>query len=264
MKIALCFSGQLRDFNKTYPSLHRHILSSLKSHSVYSFAHYAGTNSHSSYPHTFHKVIAEEVEPDFAEFLPYDHDVAGRPWHKGSPLTAYLRQLRSLSLANSLRNDYEVEYGFTFDWVFRLRFDNLYVSPLETLSLLAKDSIFIPAHDNWRGFNDRFAFGPASLMDIYANRLDSAMQCIRNGYSLNPEIFLLNHLRDHCISVSRTRLVHHLLRYSQLWRARFRSEQGDDLSFLPRRPFGALRDKISPRIGTHRYDNLSVLWWQRL
>ncbi|MEB3352750.1 MAG: hypothetical protein VKM34_00725, partial [Cyanobacteriota bacterium] len=118
-------------------------------------------------------------------------------------------------------------------------------------------------HDNWRGLNDRFAFGPSLAMNMYANRLDEAVNMLREGTRLNPEIFLAEHLRNARISISRTRVTHHLLRYSALWRARFLVEQGDDLLFQPRRPMASLKDQLSAFIGSSRYDKLASIWWQR-
>jgi hypothetical protein len=263
MKIALCFSGQVRDFKRTQHSLRRHILCPLKEHEVVLFAHYAGESPSLDTGLIFENALYEELEPDYSEFQEEDHDVVARSWHRSSPLVSYLRQLRSISISDSLCRSYERDHGIVFDWVFRLRFDNLYITSLEDLQALPRDSIFIPAHDNWRGFNDRFAFGPSELMEIYANRLDHALIFIREGKPLNPEIFLSYFLDKKSVSVERTKVCHHLLRYSSLWKARFLPEQSDDLSFLPHRPLAALRDTVSSAIGPYRYERLSRIWWQR-
>ena len=214
MNIALCFSGQVRDFAKSQRSLRRHILNRLGQHSLFLFAHHAGGDPDIPSKLSFEDIIFESSEPSFDDFDNYSHDVVERAWHQGKTLTAYLRQLRSISLSDSLCRKYEATNNIEFDWVFRLRFDNLYIAPIEDISCFSRDMIYLPAHDNWRGLNDRFAFGPSSLMLAYANRLDSAIQYIKDGYELNPEIFLAKYLDEAHITVGRTSVTHHLLRYS--------------------------------------------------
>lgn len=263
MNIALCFSGQVRDFGKTQRSLRRYIITPIQRHKIFFFAHYTGDNSIIPTSLHFEDKLFEDEEPDFSEFQDLCHDVVERSWHEGKSLTAYLRQLRSIAISDSLCRKYEDLNNIEFDWVFRLRFDNLYITRIEDLSLLSRDKIYIPAHDNWRGLNDRFAFGPSSLMKIYANRLESAMQAIQGGEELNPEIFLAKHLENSSVAVGRTRVTHHLLRYSNLWRAIFNSEQGDEIDFQPKRFMASTKDKISMMIGKYRYEKIAKAWWQR-
>lgn len=263
MNIALCFSGQVRDFDKTQRSLRRCILAPLSRHKLFLFAHYAGDNSNIPSNLHFEDKIYDECEPDFSELQNLGHDVIERSWHQGKSLTAYLRQLRSISISDSLCRKYELSNSITFDWIFRLRFDNLYITRIENLTHLSRNIIYIPAHDNWRGLNDRFAFGPSLLMNTYANRLESAIQAIQGGIELNPEIFLAKHLEQSRIKVGRTRVTHHLLRYSNLWRASFLAEQGDDLKFQPKRFMAPAKDEISSMIGKYRYERIAKAWWQR-
>ena len=263
MNIAFCFSGQVRDFNQTQRSLRRHILRPLHAHQLFFFAHHTGIDSHIPSFLDFEDRMFESGEPDFADYENLSHDVVERSWHQGKTLIAYLRQLRSIAISDSLCRKYEQLNNIEFDWVFRLRFDNLYVTKIEPLSLLARDRIYAPAHDNWRGLSDRFAFGPSSYMKIYANRLEEAIRLLETGSELNPEIFLASHLMHARIPVTRTRVVHHLLRYSSLWRAKFIPEQGDDLYYQPRRFMAPVKDKISSLIGPYRYEKLAKSWWLR-
>jgi hypothetical protein len=242
MKIAMCFSGQVRSFRNTHRSFKKHILNRLYEHEVYLFAHYPHDES-STFAESigFHDFISEKEEPEIAVKNIEGHEIFFRPWHQGKGLQSYLRQIRSIELANNLSKSYSAKHGFSFDWVFRLRFDNLYCIDLEDLSALDNSAIYIPAHDNWYGYNDRFGFGNPSLMNIYSDRLEQILKHASSGFKIHPETCLKEHLRNHSVPVKHTRIVHHLLRYNSYSPAYFGEEYGDDPSFSP----ADTRSKIS-------------------
>jgi hypothetical protein len=234
MNIALCFSGQVRSFRKTYRSFRRHILDQLSQHEVYLFAHFPQDES-SNFAESvgFHDYISEKKEPVIEVQDIEGHEIFYRPWHRGHGLQSYLRQIRGIELANNLSKSYSTNHGINFDWAFRLRFDNLYRTDLENLASLDTSAIYIPAHDNWYGYNDRFGFGHPTLMDIYSDRLQPILEHASRGCKIHPETCLKEHLKSHFILVNHTKVVHHLLRYNSLWPAYFGEEYGDDPSFSP-------------------------------
>lgn len=229
MKVALCFSGQVRDFDKTRRSLNRLILSSLQDCDVYCFAHYPKDSSKGQLRLPMTAEFAEdESEVKIPEQIKAEHGVFKRDWHSGNPYRAFYLQLRSISLANQLRKDFESKNFLNFDWVFRLRFDNLYFGQkLEKLANLDQGVLYVPCHDNWHGFNDRFAFGSPEAMDVYASRFDHFNHYQELGHRMDPEIFLKWVLDRKKIQVERTRVTHHLLRYGHLWHAAYGADLGD-------------------------------------
>lgn len=232
MKVALCLSGQIRDFALTQKSLHKFILSSLQPHEVSVFAHYPleplARLSFSALPFT-RIMVEDESHVPLPAFMPVNHEIEDRPWHNKNSLRAYYLQPRGIYLADTLRKDFEKEQGIAFDWVFRLRYDNLYFgSCVENLADCDKGSVYIPAHDNWGGYNDRFAFGGSSVMDIYSTRfLHLAQYLLAGDSTMHPERMLKSYLDSRSVPIRRTRVSHHLLRYRRLCRAAYRPNYGD-------------------------------------
>ena len=266
MNIALCFSGQVRDFSVTLRGLRKHILSPLRSHRLYLFCH---TPAIGQSPHEFglffSAIHREGAEPSSFSFLQdhsIRHDVEDRPWNQCDPLIGYVRQLRSIYLAHKLQQDFAQANNITFDLVFRLRFDNLYVQSLESLSDLEPAALYVPAHDSWGGLNDRFAFGSPDVMDVYCNRFEYFQAYYEEGVFLHPETLLAHHLARYFVPVRRTRVVHHLYRHGTLNKAIFKLEEGDDPRFTPPQPGMRWRFQIKKRFGDKFYDNLSYLWWR--
>ena len=247
MKIALCFSGQVRDFRLTRRSLQRKILSRLRKHEVYLFAHYplSGGISPACLGIPFTEVLVEDESKVEAPVpIHATHGVILRSWHQGNPFRAFYLQLRSLYLANWLRQQFEERNGFLFDWVFRLRFDSLFFGEqLESLEDCDPGSIYIPKHDNHYGYNDRFAFGGSQLMDTYSTRFTLFREYEEHGYAMHPEVFLKWALDRNSIRVERTGIACHLLRYGNLYRAYYSEKSGDILT-KPRSFFGMLDKRL--------------------
>lgn len=247
MKIAFCFSGQVRDFHVTKRSFERIILSQLRGHDLYFFAHYPTAEGidPARLGLTFSDVLIEDeskvVSPFPAQGL---HQVEFRKWHKGNSFRSFYLQLRSLYLANWLRQTFEERNGFLFDWVFRCRFDSLFFGEkLENLERLDPEKIYIPRHDNHYGFNDRFAFGAGALMDVYSSRYTHFISYDRQGNSMHPEIFLKWVLDSGSVRVDRTQVSCHLLRYGSLYRAYYSKSAGDIFS-EPKNLFGRLDNRL--------------------
>ena len=266
-KIAFCFSGQVRDFDAAWHSFNRHILRPLSGHQLSFFAHYPQEEAAQRLRSVcFDAVLAEESEPDFSELESIQHSIVDRPWRpRSTAVTAYLRQLRGQYLANDLAQRFAAEHGFRFDIVFRLRFDNLYLTTLRLPARLDRSTVYLPSHDNWGGYNDRFAFGVPEVMNTYSNRLAEAVEYMREGQDLHPESFLKRHLDSHSLRVERTTVVHHLLRYQNLWWASFQPDQGDVVGpgnlFI--RAWLACQQAVRNRIGEQRFDRLALKWWCR-
>ncbi|MCP9927907.1 hypothetical protein [Cyanobium sp. CH-040] len=250
----------------TLPSLHKHILRPLRHQDLFFFGHFpAGLGSQAAFLLPFHDFIHERSEPDLTDFFsqaPVGHDVESRAWTTTDPLLGYLRQLRSIHQVDQLQRTWAAQQGITFDWVLRLRFDNLYVVPIEPLEQLRRDVLYVPAHDSWGGLNDRFAIASPDLMAIYANRFNVIAEYLREGLLIHPETLLAEHLARHHVSTGHTRVVHHLYRHGHLWKACFKPGEGDDPSYAPPQPGMRWRFQIKMRIGEAAYQRLALLWWR--
>ena len=83
-----------------------------------------------------------------------------------------VQQMYAWWRVNELRKRHEEEQRMQYDWIVRMRADVLFVQRIPPLEHYAPDRITVPLfHNNRPGcspcLNDRFAIGPALLMDVY-------------------------------------------------------------------------------------------------
>lgn len=172
MKIAICFSGQTRTFEKCWKSYDQ----LLDKYDCDLFG--ATTPNDLLHKYPFKKVLYQE-----------DENIPDR-WHtiNTNPQSVQqnmLRQFYYIDLANELRREYEQDKGIKYDFVFRTRFDNIILGDMPELSECNPENIYIPSGDDHPdfipnfGISDRFAFGGDRVMNIYCDkisRLDEYMK----------------------------------------------------------------------------------------
>jgi len=88
----------------------------------------------------------------------------------------HLQIMYGLYRVNLMRKQREVTYGFSYDWVMRLRADVLFTQKIPPLETYKTHQITVPYFHNDRPecqpcLNDRFAFGPAQVMDVYMDHM---------------------------------------------------------------------------------------------
>jgi hypothetical protein len=79
----------------------------------------------------------------------------------------------SVMRADYLRREHEAHYNFTYDWVFRMRYD-LYLNSKIKLMDLDPDFVYLPDNiqitsGRTHCFNDMFAFSSSKNMSVYGN-----------------------------------------------------------------------------------------------
>jgi hypothetical protein len=209
MKIAICFSGESRTWEKCLKSF-RHFYMSEK-HDVSFFGHIWSANhwTKSAYsPYAVQELDPAElqmeldshihftdliVEPHMPEIDVDDHmeliftEQCGRRGAMNTLVPAAWRSMfYSMMIANNLKYKYEIENDLTFDLVVRSRLDVCY-SPAETLDL------FVPARIDpttlycntaimereymLPAINDIFYMGSSHVMDL----IDSFYRVYHNG-----------------------------------------------------------------------------------
>lgn len=176
MKIAICFSGQIRTFEECWSSYSQ----LLNKYECDLFAAVPPNNIIEKYP--FKKVLIQEdqIIPD--------------PWYNlnhnpKSPGQNMLSQFLFIELANNVRLEYEREHNIHYDFVFRTRFDNQIVGDLPDLNYCDPKQIYIPeGHDHPEchpglGISDRFAFGGSHVLNVYSNKLKEIDEFMSNPNS---------------------------------------------------------------------------------
>ena len=108
------------------------------------------------------------------------------------PMNNTLSMFYSLECANKLKKDYEIEKGFQYDYVVRLRTDQLFVSPIGPLVNYERDNLHIwsrKIHLDY-GIHDHFAFGSSPIMDKYSDVYSNFIELCKMGAAVNPECIL--------------------------------------------------------------------------
>ncbi|KAF4722593.1 hypothetical protein FOZ63_030691 [Perkinsus olseni] len=145
----------------------------------------------------------------------------------GGELLNLRGKLRCLKLIEKV----EKSSSARFDDVVYTRIDLMWLAehpPLEVLeAAVASPTVWVPDSEDWRGLNDRAAFMPRQLADIYFNRYEAFINGVAaeyfygmNGmavtrgevgdeifdkidFSINPEMILRRHLTHHRVRVER-------------------------------------------------------------
>lgn len=201
MKIALCFSGGIRNFEENFESIKRCFLEPLNVdvfiHGWY-FNFKELENTHKIYrkEETSKEKVLLLLKPKKYKFEIYDkkkeleiiktfkiNEIKEK--YKENKFLCELYpntcgMFKSIYESNKLRLEYENENHFIYDIVIRCRPDFEYFTPLNLniLSLVKRKSILLPL-DNY-AFNtmqcDKFAIGTSDDMNIYCNLINNILK----------------------------------------------------------------------------------------
>lgn len=175
MKIAICFSGQIRTFEQCWPTYDNLI----KKYDCDLFAATPPNKILQNYPFKDVFIQEDKIIPD--KWYNLNH-------HPKSPGQSMLSQFVFIELANNARIQYEKQNNIQYDFIFRTRFDNEITGELPDLDQCNPNEIYIPeGHDHPEsnpnmGISDRFAFGGNHTMNIYCNKMQ-----ILDEYMSNPD-----------------------------------------------------------------------------
>lgn len=199
MKVAVCFSGQLRSLELTQKNIKEFLGNNFKDYKI--FAH----------------IPKDTFNKDFSTYFPNstvlieDDPVIKRTKLKNKQFTtveskyanlkaakfAHMQQLYGIYMSNNLKIQYEKENNFIFDWVLRTRTDlKFYPGNLKLESLDSK-YIYTPNFHHWEGINDRFVLGSSLNMDIFASLYTFIKKNRVSGF--NVENIFRNYLNHHNI-----------------------------------------------------------------
>lgn len=174
MKTAICFSGELRSIDKTYPILKDKLMNRFSDYDIFYHTwnddpdlyklHYIEKDEHT-------KNILIENRLTLPEREIFHKNKRSEVFVQGM-----LRQLYCLKMCNNLKKNYENENNFKYDIVVRARPDLLIVNntslerTVETWDY--KNYVYTTDHDDHGGYNDRFYFSNSENMDFLLDRLD--------------------------------------------------------------------------------------------
>lgn len=186
MRLAICLSGQPRNFNVIFDSLSQHYFPKCECDV---FIH---TWNDEKYVSQFSDKVVENTDDLHGKYIKLfkpkkimienqitfdDKGITDRIW--GCKLNSVMSMFYSLQLANKLKQKYERENNFTYDLVMRTRTDLTVSRPIIPEEILPNHiGVFNWTQDNvynQLGYSDVFALGPSNLMDVYSNAFDSIL-----------------------------------------------------------------------------------------
>lgn len=207
MKIALCLSGHLRNFERTYPTLYFYLL---KDYDVDIFIHtwdklgfscayktdntLNDTSTRLDEAEKLYKpksIIVESV--DFVEELKrqgneYAPHLRNEPKHVGHMASMFYK----IYACNELKNKYQRESGTEYDLVIRCRPDLLFQNKINIPTEKKAGVIWTPralSSPDW--YNDQFAIGAPNDMDLYSSVFFDIPEYFRARMDFYPEKFLV-------------------------------------------------------------------------
>jgi len=211
MKVAICFSGQVRSLDLCADSIQKTIIDK-SSEKVDIFCHfyYSNPNDEEKMKRILNPVDYKfendpSLEPSFLNTC-YDNRCRGKGPATLERTRRVLNQIYSVFMANELKKKTEKTKNFKYDVVFRMRPDQIYEQQLEDLELVKKNELFVPAHDWHGGINDRFSFATSETMDKYASMWLELEQLMQMG-RFHPETLAMNICKKHNIKVVKSKIT---------------------------------------------------------
>lgn len=197
MKIAICFSGQIRTFEECWPSYQP----LFEKYECDLFAATTPNKIIQNYPFKDVLIQEDQIIPD--KWYNLNHNPK-------SPGQNMLSQFLFIELANNVRLQYEQQNDIHYDFVIRTRFDNQIIGELPDLQFCDPNQIYIPdGHDHPEchpdlGISDRFAIGGSQVLNLYSNKIQKLDEYMSNPNSwFFAEVILKWILTTNQISINR-------------------------------------------------------------
>lgn len=216
LKVALCISGYLRTFDRTFQNLKQHVIDRLNPDIFIHTWDTVDCYGHSTpISQVFDRVnslyrpknIIIETASQFKSPPEYNSrtDVPHRSSHW------VMSMFYKIAKCNELKYNYEKING-KYDIVIRSRPDILFNSPLNITSNVNEGIVYLPRYGNFGGLNDQLAYGSSATMDKYSSLYYEFDKYVREGIKINPEIYLNHHIRKQNIQILRDDVSYVLLR----------------------------------------------------
>lgn len=212
MKVAVCFSGELRSIDKCFPLIQTNILDNIPDVDLFYFTWTDDQDLkklHFIEKHPRLKGIQLEKRKIFDETV-----FAYKKVRPKVNIMGMMRQLYCLQMSNNLKKQYEEMQGFKYDWVLRIRPDMFIINDTSFKIEEGMDNtkVYIPKHDNHYGYNDRFYASSSPNMDILCNRMDELLYYAQIGGIIHYEKFFKFVIDINGLDVERIDLRFQLLR----------------------------------------------------
>lgn len=226
MKVALCISGQPRSVIETFPYIKEHILD-VNNPDVFvhswidaeakgkRYVAACGDSASFPIPDNVPEVISDLYKPTVAKYQP---QIQFDELNYATNKFMFIRPANTLSQNYSKQQVFQLLklYGKEYDAVIRMRFDWAIQTPIDA-STVDLNAITMPNDcPHHRGYNDQFAIGNSTNMQIYGHLYD-AMPDLFNVQNVPfcDEVLLFQHLENNNVPVNLIQIGYFLNRGPQ-------------------------------------------------
>lgn len=194
MKIAVCFSGQIRGIENTYQSILNFLDNSFESYKIFAYIpEDSSSNKFESY-FSNSRLLIEKDKKVLITKLKLDQFKTVK--HKFGTLRkareAHMLQLYGIFKANEMKRNYEANLGTKFDWVLRCRSDLRFYTNKININNLNNQYLYTANFHQFNGINDRFILGNSKNMDKFSDLYNYLKKYKVEGY--NAETIFKNYL----------------------------------------------------------------------
>jgi hypothetical protein len=212
MRVALILSGGVRNVVDTFESIDYHLLKNFLEIDVFIYACENVEGRDKNLEFLSKKFSPKKIIVNKKSF--YTSDIgsgilSNKHFHHPSPsywnnsIWAFYNVIK----CNELKNQYEIENGFTYDLVVRSRMDIFWFRKIEPSEIeISKNNIVVPwdwafrSGPPWNGrhnfgYADIYAFSSGNLFNFYANAYNHISN-FSEIYPYAPESFLGYYLKD--------------------------------------------------------------------
>ena len=222
-KVALCYSGQIRDMKKSLSTQLKHlILPNSEFCEFFVFGHFWHDSKLNGKLHWEQQPqrgsFNDENVVDFMSLKPtafsieipfsFNTDITPDPRFP-HPIENVLSMFLSMSKCSKILESFSKERNIVFDTVVRMRSD-LYFYHDVNFSNIDPDSVYIhktPLHLEY-GVKDTFAYGSQKNMLEFFDVYDNIIPMHKEGCAINPECLLGYHLRKKDLKLNRDFVFH--------------------------------------------------------
>lgn len=192
MRIALCISGQPKFYEKSYKYLLKNIISNFEHVDIFLHAWKGESDNEQNNILKLYNPKKYLFEKEKLHILNYPFKQS-----KSFPNNVF-SMFYSIKKSNQLKEKYEKENNFKYDWVFRLRFDfaiNKFFNE-EVLRELNNNLIYLNNFEEYDNPHcaDCFGFSGSHQMNVYSNTYDNILLYGKEGIVLAGEAMLYNQL----------------------------------------------------------------------
>jgi SAM-dependent methyltransferase len=227
LRVALCISGHLRTFDRNFASLKDSILTR------YNCDVFIHTWDQLGMSYRFGDAKLHMLNPNnMMDRINYFYNpkqivIESQSNFKASPLmikkgepgrdtVGTASMYYKIEACNKLKQDYEKQNNFKYDFVIRFRSDLFVEQPLPLDQFTSKDYLYVPIFGNFGGINDQIAFGGSEVMDLYSSCYSNIENLLKNGAWMNPEKLLQFHVEDKKIPLLKVPMRYNIRRANGL------------------------------------------------